>query len=52
MVIKRYTLDRNTLLGFSDLIPANRAADGTAWEDWDGGGGGGGVCGGGGGGGG
>ena len=40
MVIKRYTLDSKTLLGFSDFIPANSAADWTSWEDWGSGGGG------------
>ena len=39
MVIK---LDSKTLLGFSDFIPANSAADWTTGEDW--GSGGGGVC--------
>ena len=37
MVIKRYTL-----LGFSDFIPTNSAADWATGEDW--GSGGGGVC--------
>ena len=42
-----YTLDSKTLLGLSDFIPANSAADWTTWEDCGsggGGGGGGGVC--------
>ena len=34
-----YTLDSKTLLGFSDFIPANSAADWTTWEDWGSGGG-------------
>ena len=47
MVIKRCTLDSKTLLGFSDFIPANSAADWTTWEDSGSGGGGAGcVCGG------
>ena len=33
-----YTLDSKTLLGFSDFIPANSAADWTTWEDWGSGG--------------
>ena len=37
------SIDSKTLLGFSDLIPANSAADWTTWEDL-GSGGGGGVC--------
>ena len=39
MVIKRYTLDSKTLLGFSDFIPANSAADWTTGENWASGGG-------------
>ena len=40
MVIKViYTLDSKTLLGFSDFISANSAADWTTWEDWGSGGG-------------
>ena len=35
-----YTLDSKTLLGFSDFIPANSAADLTTGEDWGSGGGG------------
>ena len=42
-----YLLDSKTLLGFSEFIPTNSAADWTTWEDWGsasgGGGGGGGV---------
>ena len=42
MVIKRYIHTRQRkLLGFSDFIPANSAADWTTGEDW---GSGGGVC--------
>ena len=40
-----YTLDSKTLLGFSDFIPANSAADWTIQEDWGGGAGGAGVFG-------
>ena len=39
-----YTLDSKTLLGFSDFIHANSAADWTTWEEWGNCGGGGGVC--------
>ena len=39
-----YTLDSKTLLGFSDFIPTNSAADWATGEDWGSGGGGGGVC--------
>ena len=35
-----YTLDSKTLLGYSDIIPANSAADRTTWEDWGSSGGG------------
>ena len=38
-----YTLDSKTLLGFSDFIPANSAADWTTWKDWGSSGGGGSV---------
>ena len=33
------TLDSKTLLGFSDFIPVNSAAEWTTWEDWGTGGG-------------
>ena len=40
MVIKRYTkLDSKTLLGFSEVIPTNSAADWATGEDWGSGGG-------------
>ena len=32
-----YTLDSKTLLGFSDFIPTNSAADWATGEDWGGG---------------
>ena len=35
-----YTLDSKTLLGFSDFIPTNSAADWATGEDWGSGGGG------------
>ena len=44
VIIRLYTLDSKTLLGFSDFIPANSAADWNTWEDWGSGGGGGSVC--------
>ena len=34
-----YKLDSKTLLGFSDFIPTNSAADWTTGEDWGSGGG-------------
>ena len=34
-----YTLDSKTLLGFSDFIPTNSAADWATGEDWGSGGG-------------